>query len=226
MSKTKTILSLIFNLLVFICTVCSIISYFFVEPNVLISNGFDSFKYFTTDSNVLAAIIGAVVAVYDILILAGKRDSLPKPVVILKFIAAACVTLTMTVTLLFLMPFYGTFVIAGPLFIVHVSSPALTLISFVFFETVHRIGIPKSFLALIPMLLYGAVYYVEVFLIGEANGGWKDFYAYNRDGNWLLSNILLVCGGIVVSILTAVLHDLVLKHAEKKRLGDKEKKQS
>ncbi len=216
MSKRKKILSLIFNVLAFVSTVIIFISYFFEEPSILIQNGFDSLKYFTTDSNILVAVVCAITAVYDIRILAGKSDTLPQAVLILKFIGTACVTLTMTATVLFLMPVYGMFVLKGSLIIVHVTTPLLALISFVFFETVHRISIPKSLLGAVPMMLYGIMYYIEVAVIGEANGGWKDFYAYNRGGHWLLSTVLMTSGCFVAAILTAVIHNLYLKHVTKK----------
>ncbi len=42
MTKRKVLLSLIFNILAFISTIYAIISYFFIEPNILIQNGLDS----------------------------------------------------------------------------------------------------------------------------------------------------------------------------------------
>lgn len=217
MTRKKALISLICNILAFISTVFAIISYFFIEPNILIQNGFDSLKYFTTDSNILVAIACAVTAISDIRILAGKSDTIPRPVLMFKFIGTACVTLTMTATVLFLMPVYGTFVIKGSLFIVHVSTPLLALLSFVFLETVHHISIPKSLLGTVPMMIYGIVYYIEVAVIGEANGGWKDFYVYDRGGHWILSTVLMTSGCFVASILTAVIHNLALKHSLKNK---------
>lgn len=216
MTKKKVLISLTFNILAFISTIYAIISYFFIEPNILIQNGLDSIKYFTTDSNILAAIACAVTAIFDIRILTKKSDTIPKSVMMLKFIGTACVTLTMTATVLFLMPVYGMFVLKGSLFIVHVSTPLLALLSFVFLETVHYISIPKSLLGTVPMMIYGIVYYIEVAVIGEANGGWKDFYAYNRGGHWFLSTVLMTSGCFVAAILTAVVHNLYLKHITKK----------
>ncbi len=213
-------LSLISNLLILVLTVGVVISYFFTEPNVLIQNGFDSFRYFTTDSNVLVAIVAIFVAIGDIRILSGKTDTLPKKVILLKFVGTACVTLTMTATVGFLMPVYGLFVIQGSLIIVHVITPLLALCSFVLWENIYRISIPKSFLGSIPMMIYGIVYGIEVAIIGEANGGWKDFYAYNRDGHWLLSTVLMTTGCFVIAVLTAVIHNLAVKYSEKKNHSD------
>ena len=41
-------------------------------------NGFDAFRFFTTDSNVLVAIASVTVAIADIRILLGKTENLPK----------------------------------------------------------------------------------------------------------------------------------------------------
>lgn len=216
MTKRKTVISLIVNLLIFIITVVVFISYFFVEPNILIKNGWESLKYFTTDSNILTAIASLIVAVFDIRILQKKADTLPKAVVLFKFIGTSCVTMTFGATILFLMPFYGTMVIGGTLFIVHVSTPLMALLSFILLETVCHIRIREMLLALLPMYGYGMLYFIMVRVIGEANGGWKDFYAYNRGGNYGLSWLLMGTGCMAAAILPCVLHNVVLKISHKK----------
>ncbi|HCA55099.1 MAG TPA: hypothetical protein DEO95_06420, partial [Ruminococcaceae bacterium] len=117
---------------------------------------------------------------------------------------------------LFLMPFYGTMVIGGTLFIVHVSTPLMALLSFILLETVCHIRIREMLLALLPMYGYGMLYFIMVRVIGEANGGWKDFYAYNRGGNYGLSWLLMGTGCMAAAILPCVLHNVVLKIIHKK----------
>ena len=216
MSKTKTIISLIVNLLIFVITVVVFISYFFTEPNILIKTGWESLKYFTTDSNLLVAAASLVVAICEIRMLKGDIKTLPRAAVMFKFIGSACVMMTFGATMLFLMPHYGTMVISGGLFIVHVSTPLMAVLSLMLLETVHRIRIPELFIPLIPMFLYGAVYYVMVKVLGEAHGGWKDFYAYDRGGQYIWSLIFMTLGCVVAAVLTGVLHNLLVKHAEKK----------
>ena len=58
-AKTKTVLSLIINGVILLVTTGVMISYF-ISPGELIENGWDSFKFFTTDSNILAAISSLV----------------------------------------------------------------------------------------------------------------------------------------------------------------------
>ena len=206
MTKKRTILSLIINLLISGITAGVVISYFFAEPNLLIQHGVDAFRFFTTDSNVLVAIASVTVAVADIRILRGKTDSLPKAVLMFKFIGTACVTLTMTATVGFLMPVYGTFVMQGSLVIVHAVTPLMALLSFVFLENVYRISIPQSLMGTVPMIIYGLVY---AFMV--THGIWTDFYQYNRGGHWLLSAIFMTSGCFVMAVVTALLHNLAVK---------------
>ena len=61
-AKTKTILSLICNCVIFLVTTGIFISYFFVKTK-LIQSGWQSLRFFTTDSNLLTAVAAAPVAV-------------------------------------------------------------------------------------------------------------------------------------------------------------------
>ena len=58
--KTRTVISLVCNAVIVLVTTGIVISYFFVESKIL-KNGYESFMFFTTDSNILAAIGAALV---------------------------------------------------------------------------------------------------------------------------------------------------------------------
>ncbi len=217
LSKKKVIVSLIINALIFLITVGIFVSYFFEEPNILIRNGFESLRYFTTDSNVLAALISLVIVVCDILILKKKISTLPTAVILLKFVSTVCVMVTFSVTVCYLLPIYGPFVIGKSLFIVHVSTPLMAFFSFLLLENTRRIRIGEMFLPLIPILIYGAVYYYATQILGEANGGWRDFYAFGRSGNFLLMVFIIILCSVAISVLTAVFYNLAVKAAAKKQ---------
>lgn len=212
-TKKQTVFSLTANILIVILTAATVTSYFFEEPNQLIQNGFDSLRFFTTDSNILVALAAAVMIVCDIRLLTRKSATIPKSILMFKFVGTACVTLTMTATIFFLMPVYGTFVISGSLLIVHVITPLLALLSFVLAEKVHRISIPQSLWGTVPMMIYGIVYAVMV-----TNGIWNDFYQYNRGGHWFLSAVFMTSGCFVMAMITALLHNLAIK---KQKSSDK-----
>ena len=207
-SKRKAEALLACNLIVFVITVAVVISYFFEDPGPLIQNGYESFRFFTTDSNILAAAAALLAAFCDIRIIKGRSDSIPKAVLLLKFVGVSSVMLTFSVTALFLFPLYGPLVYEGTLILFHVVNPLIAFASLIFFETAHRIRFREMLPGALPMAVYGTVYYIEVLVIGEQNGGWKDFYGFNKDGQWLLSVLLMLIGGLGIAVLTAVLHNI------------------
>lgn len=218
-SKRKAGISLAVNIIITLVTVAVVISYFFQEPSVLTKNGYESFRFFTTDSNILAGISAAVTAFYDIRIIKGKTDTLPKWALLLKYVGTACVFMTFSVTAFFLLPLYGPIVYSGTLILFHVTNPLAALFSLMFLETSHRIHFRETLLAVIPIAVYGAVYLTEVVIIGEENGGWRDFYGFNRGGQWFLAVLLLSAGGLAAAVLTALLHNI--KVLPKKRQQNK-----
>ena len=63
---------------------------------------FSTFKYFTTDSNAFAGAVSLLAAAYTLPVLLGKKECVPKPVLILKYVGTCSVALTFFVVLLFL----------------------------------------------------------------------------------------------------------------------------
>ena len=194
--RKKTIVSLTINLLLFVITTYVIVSYFFTESEhvrAIIHSKEEVFWFFTTDSNILAAISALVMAVCEIRVLSGKADRLPKAAVIFKFMGTACLMLTLTVCLLYLAPRFGfLFIFGDSFFHVHMSAPLMAFISLCFFEKTERISIPAALLSFIPMAVYAAVYSTMVFLIGAGNGGWRDLYRFSDSGNTWLPVVLII----------------------------------
>ena len=61
------------------------------------------------------------------------------------------------------------------------------------------------------MLIYGAVYLYNVVFIGYSNGGWFDFYALNRNGQWYISLIIMLLSTLTLSLLTLLIHNKFFK---------------
>ncbi|MBQ1308658.1 MAG: hypothetical protein IIY54_03050, partial [Ruminococcus sp.] len=172
-AKTKTILSLICNCVIFLVTTGIFISYFFVKSRV-IENGWQSLRFFTTDSNLLTAVAAALVAVCDIQKLRGKRTDIAKPFMLLKFMGVISLLLTFCTVMCLLVPVYGAAMqLTGTAFHMHVTAPVLSFVSFVFLEADRKISLAQSFLGLVPMALYGTVYFLQVLVFEN----WMDFYA-------------------------------------------------
>ena len=183
-TKTKAGISLILNCLTASITFFVIVLLFFIDDPV-INNGWESFLFFTTDANLLTAVASVIVAVYDIRILRGKADALPKYAELLKYVGVVSLMLTFATVMLFLIPLYGvSYELGGTNCHMHLVAPMMSLFSFLFCEKRSKISLKESLLGLLPTAVYASVYYVMVIAIGEENGGWIDFYAFNQVGLW------------------------------------------
>ena len=188
------------NILIAVSTAAIAISYYFYSENPLVQSGFDSYKFFTTDSNILAGLASLILIPFEIQILRGKRKKLPRAAVLFKYAAAVSLTLTFTTVMVLLLPIYDIkFLLLGTAFYMHIAGPVMTFISFVFLETDTKIKLP--------VILYGAVYLTEVVIIGEKNGGWMDFYTFNKGGNWMISMPIMLGATYLISFLIRFLHN-------------------
>ena len=210
--KKKTLAALILNCIVVVATAAIVVSYFFRSRNPLVKSGFDSFQFFTTDSNVLAALSSLVMIPFEIQILRGKREKLPHAAVVLKYIGMTAVMLTFLTVMVLLMPTYGAvFTLLGTALYMHLAGPLIALVTFLFLETDSKIRFPETFLAVIPSAVYGAVYLTEVVIIGEQNGGWMDFYTFNRGGYWYITSVVIIGITYLIALVTRIIHNKMVR---------------
>lgn len=213
MRNKRILAALIINIIVVIATAAITTSYYFGSKNPLVETGIDSYKFFTTDSNILAAISSLVLIPFELQILRGKREKLPHAAIVLKYVGMASVMLTMLTVLILLLPQYGAeFLLLGTAFYMHLAGPLAALVTFLFLETDSGISIPETFLTLIPPALYGAVYLTQVVFIGEENGGWMDFYTFNRGGYWYVTVPVILGVVYVVAVITRLVHNRLVKY--------------
>ena len=213
MSKRKLWASVVINAVIFLVTTGVVISYFFEESSEFMEHGYETFRFFTTDSNILAAISCLIMLIFETGILRGKRTSVPKWAVIFKFMGTVSLMLTFLTVMFFLVPIYGPALILGTYFHVHVGAPLMAIISFALLETEYKIRFPQTLLGIIPMAVYGCVYMTEVVLIGKENGGWRDFYQFNQGGRWYITMIVMLVSTFVISLLVALFHNKMLRPA-------------
>ena len=194
MNKSKALVSLVLNGITASVTAFVVVLLFFIDDPVL-NNGWESFRFFTTDANILTAAASAIVAFHDVRILRGKADALPRYAELLKFTGVVSLMLTFITVMTVLVPVYGIgYELGGTNFHVHLAAPMMSLFSFLFCEFRYRISLKESLLSLLPPAVYAVVYYVMVVAIGSDNGGWIDFYCFNQGGHWFsaLLAVLLV----------------------------------
>ena len=170
--------------------------------------GIRTFCMFTVDSNILAGLTMLLCIPYTIDGLRTGYYHLPDWVVVLMHITVTAVSLTFLVSLFILAPVKGfVLIFTGSRFFLHGVCPVLSILTFCCFIKSHRIRLKESFLTLIPVLLYAAVYLVMVVFIGEEHGGWNDFYGFaTRIPLWIsLSAIIPITYGIAA--LLRLWHD-------------------
>ena len=169
MQKIK--ISLFFNIIIIIsvafATICMMNGiYFMGEELLLTATGPGLFKFFTVQSNILMGIMALVFAIIEIMVLTKKIKEIHKHLYVLKLIATVGVVLTFLTTALFLAPssskgYFALFKNAN-LFL-HFIIPLLSAITFIFFEKTDKIKFKYVCLGVLPMLLYGIYYTINIF---------------------------------------------------------------
>lgn len=207
-NQTKESLSNLFNLLIVILVSVSVFL-FFVKPPFPQEDivGATCFFYFTTDSNLLLSLSSLYILLYRFF---GKR--LPKSVYIFKFVGTFCVMVTFFTVAFFLSPTLGfKKMFTWTNLVLHFFCPMLALISFLFFE---KFLIQKKHIitSLIPVAIYGLVYFIMVVAIGKDAGGWEDFYGFNKNGLWYVTILIITPSCILLSFLLTKTHNYFSKN--------------
>lgn len=212
--KTRLILSLVMNSLLFVFVAFSV-AMFFVKTgdgNMQVK-GAECFKYFTIDSNVFCALTCIGIIVYDILMLSGKKESFGRTALLLKEMGATAVMLTFLVVVVFLGPTQGyDGMFSGTNFFLHLVCPLFAFFSYVFTE--FEQGEKKLFIyalyALIVMVVYGTIYLLMVVVIKK----WTDFYGLNRGGLWPISLVCMLAATYLISLALSFLNGRMGKNKQ------------
>jgi len=185
-NKFRLVAAVICNLTSAVLTAVSILHFFVTggEGNMAVL-GVTCFRYFTVDSNLLAALGCCALLPYQLLQLTGKRQlSLPRWTVLLKFIGTAAVTVTLLTVLFYLAPSIGfAELFLGDNLYMHLITPVLCLLSCCVLENEIRLPLWQSLAGMLPSLIYGSFYLVQVVFCQI----WPDFYMFNIDGRWYLT---------------------------------------
>lgn len=215
LSKKNAVISLMINIIIALSTIGVVVSYFMgndgeyhIPPNL-------RFCLFTTDSNILCMLTAVIMAFFEIRYLKTGRQ-IPRLAVTLKLVGVTAVALTFTVVVLFLGPLMGfvDMVFGGTSLYMHFSGPLLGMISFCFFENTHIVSKKALIPALIPTIIYAIVYLTMVVFIGEANGGWIDFYSFNIGGFWYLSSTVIILVTLGLAALLRLVHNKRVRSAK------------
>ncbi len=220
-AKTKRTVDLILNLAIVLSTVLAVGVYFFSGPDALGSTGTGCFKYFTTDSNILAAAASLVYLVFLVRKVLYPEAKIPHAVMTFKYVGTVAVTITLLTVVFFLAPvscmkgglgnFFWFF--QGNTFALHFSTPVLALISLLFFEGEDGYSFRDSLYTLLPTVVYSVVYLILVVFVRV----WTDWYGFTFGGKNALAPVSMAAMYLVTLGVAAALRKL-------KRSGDEHSK--
>lgn len=194
----KRAVSMVINLLLFLFTVYGVSLFFYRggDGNMQVF-GSRCFRFFTVDSNILAALAGIILFVFEVRTL-RTGDMLPRWAVVLKMVATVAVAVTFFTVMLFLGPVFGfRGMFAGANFFMHLVSPLLAMISLCVLENREPLRFRATFLGLLPTFIYGIVYVYEVFF----SRGWPDYYGFGFLGHWTIVAAVMLIATYILCIL-------------------------
>ena len=153
------------------------------------------FHYFTVLANLFSAAGAAFMVPYAAEGVRQKRFVLPRWIRLFQFCGALWLLITLSCTLLVILPISGKRAVTGMNFWMHIVLPAITVVLFLCVETGVFLKRKEMILALVPFWVYMAVYYIMVVVIGKENGGWEDIYFITSYiPAWVAILVLLVLG--------------------------------
>ncbi len=205
------VVSIIMVSLVFVALTLNLINYYNESSP---EAGAGTMRMFTTLSNILVAIASLLIIPYSIDGLRKNNYHLPRWIVDILYIGTFCVTLTFIVasTIISIAQGFIYSMLSKSNLFFHLINPLFAILLFTFVNTDHHISFKKSFIPLIPALVYGIVYVILAILIGEDNGGWRDVYEFNTFIPWPVTIILIAILSFGISNLIRYLHNLKHKH--------------
>ncbi len=183
---------------------------------VLEKNGFTAFTYFTMISNALAALSAAFVIPYAVEGIRKKRFALPEWLAAFHYAGASSIAVVAAFVLAFISWTSPQDAFGGHNFFTHVVCPVLILIAFFQAENGQTYSARDRIAACIPFAAYASVYFVEVGLIGEKNGGWPDLYRVTEFLPPLAGWFLFLLFGTVVALIVGAISDRLTEFRKKK----------
>ena len=213
--RVAVVSSSLLSFLVFLAVCDQLLS----TPDAIVQEvGWKSYHMFTILANMFAGIAAALCIPYAVDGLRYDNYHLPRWVVNVLYMATTGVALTflIAVTVLSPMTSYYRMMLYSNNILFHTINPIIAILLFIFINSDHKVSFRSTFLAIAPVVLYAALYFVLVFVIGEENGGWRDHYQI-RDITQYVPLPLVVLGMVLIAFAVALLLRAAHNSVHKKR---------
>lgn len=199
------------NALIFVFTVYSLFLCFYDSATgEFTRGGLRAFRYFTVDSNIFCALASLILIIVELRLLSKNCGSIPKWLLLFKFMGTVAVTLTFLTCVFYLSDMAGGFgnLIHGKELFMHLLTPLAAILSFVLFEHGAVLRLWMVFLPLIPVAVYGAVYFYYVLAVPKDHGGWQDFYGFVHNRDWYTATLVMFAATLLICLVLWLLHRL------------------
>lgn len=191
--KTNFVVSLVLNFIVLLLEIIGLIWNFTIDQ-------FDSLKYYTEDSNILAFIVSLIFVIIGFILLKSKEPVMPKWVKYFRYISVTCLTVTFSVVL-FVFPSMTTglpalkkMMLEGPMLFHHFLCPVISLISFTLFEEELGFSVKTVFIAVIPTIFY-AILSSILNIARVLDGPYPFLKVYEQSIGVSVLWFVVICGG-------------------------------
>ncbi len=177
-------------------------------------SGLHNLRMFTTISNIIAAVAASLCLPFQIDGLRRDRYNLPSWIVLLMYIGAVGAFLTFIVALTLISAFQGfvqTMFMNSNIFF-HTLNPILITLLFVLVISDTHIKFSRSFIPLVPVVIYMIIYFLMVFVFKV----WRDHYQTDTFIPWPVTLILLLGVSFGICQLLRFLHNLTNKNVQHK----------
>lgn len=203
-------LNLIFSIIMVVLVFVSIVINLLATPTEIVEEvGIKTFRMFTVLSNMLVGVASSMTIPFAVDGIRQENYHLPRWVINLTFVSVNCISLTFIIALTVLSPRAGFFqiMIEGKNLFLHTIVPIMAIITFLFVNSYHTVKFKTTFLALLPVVAYAAVYLVSAIIIGEENGGWRDHYRFEELMPWYYVMIMILLLSFGIACLLRVIHN-------------------
>lgn len=175
-----------------------LIMFFNTKEGMLTAKGFINLKFYTTLSNIFAAVI-AVIWIVDYF---SKKDN--PSLALWKLMSAAAVGVTFTVVIGFLGPLYGfDTMYVGSNFFLHLVVPVMAMAEFIIFNE-KKMSAKDNLFVMLPPLVYGTVYVINTFINGVEGNDIYGFLIWGYAVGILIFAVICLAAFIIGLILRLV----------------------
>ena len=175
-----------------------LIMFFNTKEGMLTAKGFINLKFYTTLSNIFAAVI-AVIWIVDYF---RKKDN--PSLALWKLMSAAAVGVTFTVVIGFLGPLYGfDTMYVGSNFFLHLVVPVMAMAEFIIFNE-KKMSAKDNLFVMLPPLIYGTVYVINTFINGVEGNDIYGFLIWGYAVGILIFAVICLAAFIIGLILRLV----------------------